>query len=312
MAGVDRNHPKKAGSSDSRYSLMEFMREFPDDATCLDHLWRARFSPDGTHAYCHSPSCKQERTFKRYETAQRRQSWTCTTCGNHVHPTAGTIFHKSSTSLHLWFYVMYLMTSTRCGISAKQVERELGVNYKTAARMMRQIRSEMTDDETAPLEGEVEADEMYVGGKARAWPKRSREEWRDRLTPVVGMVERGGKIRAKVTTDIAGPTVRNLVRTHVKPNATLYTDEWKGYLTLDREYFHHTINHKSKIYASGPIHTQTIEGFWATVKNGLRGVYHGVAPRNLQSYVDEYTFRYNTRNDAQDPFLTLLNRAARA
>src|SRR5438045_1160934 len=92
MAGTDRNNPRKAASSDSRYSLMEFMREFPDDATCLEHLWRARYSPDGVHAYCPSPSCKRERTFKRYETAQRRQSWTCTTCGHHVHPTAGTIF----------------------------------------------------------------------------------------------------------------------------------------------------------------------------------------------------------------------------
>jgi hypothetical protein len=107
MAGVDRNNPRKAASSDSRYSLMEFMREFPDDATALEHLWRARYSPDGEHAHCPSPSCKRERTFKRYATTQRRQSWTCTACGTHIHPTAGTIFHKSSTSLHLWFYAMF-------------------------------------------------------------------------------------------------------------------------------------------------------------------------------------------------------------
>jgi transposase len=312
MAGVDRNHPKKAVSSDSRYTLMEFMREFPDDATCLEHLWRARYSPDGIHAYCGSPSCKRERTFKRYETAQRRQSWTCTTCGDHVHPTAGTIFHKSSTSLHLWFYVMYLMTSTRCGISAKQVEREIGVNYKTAARMMRQIRTEMAQDGDKPLEGDVEADEMFVGGKPRAYPKKDREEHKNRRTPVVGMVERGGRIRAQVTPDVAGPTLRRIVRDNVKSFSTLYTDEWQGYMTLEQDYFHHTINHSKKIYATGATHTQTIEGFWATVKNGLRGVYHGVAPANLQTYVDEYVFRYNTRDDTQDPFLTLLNRAARA
>src|SRR5262249_21741281 len=133
MAPVNRNHPKRAASSESRYSLMEFMREFPDDATCLEHLWRARYSENGVHAYCPAPSCKRERTFKRYATTQQRQSWTCTACGLHIHPTAGTIFHKSSTSLHLWFYCMYIMASTRCGISAKQMERELGVNYKTAA-----------------------------------------------------------------------------------------------------------------------------------------------------------------------------------
>jgi transposase len=312
MAGVDRNNPKNASSSDSRYTLMQFMREFPDDATCLEHLWRARFSADGEHAYCPSPSCKRERTFKRYETKQQRQSWTCTACGRHIHPTAGTIWHKSSTSLHLWFYVMYLMTSTRCGISAKQVEREIGVNYKTAARMMRQIRTEMAEDTTEPLEGEVEADEMYVGGKPRVSPKRPAEYWLDRKTPVVGMVERGGRIRAQVTPLVGGPVVRQFVRDNLKFMSTLYTDDSKMYLTLGEDYFHHTINHSKKIYATGATHTQTIEGFWATVKNGLRGVYHGVSPDNLQSYVDEYVFRYNTRNDIRDPFLTLLNRAARA
>lgn len=312
MPPVDRNNPRNAQSSDSRYTLMQFMREFPDDATCLEHLWRARYSPDGEHAYCPSPSCKRERTFKRYETTQRRQSWTCTACGNHLHPTAGTIFHKSSTSLHLWFYVMYLMTSTRCGISAKQVEREIGVNYKTAARMMRQIRSEMDQDDGTPLRGHVEADETFVGGKPRTWPKRSKEWHRNRRTPIVGMAERGGRVRAVVTADVAGPTLRPIIKANVKRASVLYTDEWGGYDLLDIRYFHHTINHSSKVYTSGPIHTQTIEGFWATVKNGLRGVYHGVSPARLQSYVDEYVFRYNTRNDAQDPFLTLLNRAARA
>jgi len=140
------------------------MREFPDDATCLEWLWRERFSEDGTHADC--PKCKQSRTFKRYATSQRRQSWTCTACGHHVHPTAGTIFHKSSTSLHLWFYAFYLMTSTRCVISAKHLERELGVNYKTAWRMLNKIRNELMDqDGDDPLSGDVEVDETAGGAK---------------------------------------------------------------------------------------------------------------------------------------------------
>src|SRR5690606_31945648 len=128
-----RKNPTRAASSESDYSLIEFMREYPDDETCLEWLWRNRFSEDGIHAHC--PKCDTTREFKRYETKQQRQSWTCNGCGHHIHPTAGTIFHKSSTSLHLWFYAMYLMTSTRCGISAKQLERELGVTYKTAHRI---------------------------------------------------------------------------------------------------------------------------------------------------------------------------------
>src|SRR3954469_10142152 len=154
MPPVDRNDPQRARSSDSTYSLMEFMREFPDDAACLEHLWRTRYSPDGTHAEC--PKCERTRVFKRYATKQGRQAWTCTGCGHHVHPTAGTIFHKSSTSLQLWFYAMYLMASTRCGISAKHLERELGVNYKTAWRMLNKIRNELMDqDGDAPLSGDV-------------------------------------------------------------------------------------------------------------------------------------------------------------
>ncbi|MBA3290295.1 MAG: IS1595 family transposase, partial [Actinobacteria bacterium] len=126
MPPVNRNQPKRADSSESTYSLMEFMRDFPDDATCLDWLWRTRYSEDGVHADC--DKCATVRTFHR---VQSRPLYSCAKCGKAIHPTAGTVYHKSSTSLHLWFYAMYLITSTRCGISAKQLERELGVTYKT-------------------------------------------------------------------------------------------------------------------------------------------------------------------------------------
>lgn len=166
MPKVDRNNPSRAKSSDSQYSLMEFMRDFPDDDSCLNWLWRTRYSTDGETAEC--PKCGVVRTFKRYATGQRRRSWTCTHCGHHLHPTAGTIYHKSATSLHLWFYAMYLMTSTRCGISAKQIEREIGVTYKTAWRMANLIRNQLMGQDDETLEGTVEMDETYVGGSAAA------------------------------------------------------------------------------------------------------------------------------------------------
>ena len=144
---------------------MEFMREFPDDAACLEHLWRSRYAPDGEHAEC--PEVRAGARVPQYATKQGRQSWTCTGCGHHVHPTAGTIFAKSSTSLHLWFYAMYLMTSTRCGVSAKQLERELGVSYRTAWRMLNKIRNELMADDGEPLRGDVEVDEASVDGKPR-------------------------------------------------------------------------------------------------------------------------------------------------
>ena len=116
MPPVDRRNPIRAAASESSVSLMEFMREFPDDETCLRHVWRERFAPDGEHAFCQR--CEAERVFKRYETAQKRPCWFCSACGFRIHPLKGTIFERSSTSLQLWFYAMYLMASTRCGISA--------------------------------------------------------------------------------------------------------------------------------------------------------------------------------------------------
>src|SRR3954451_25217951 len=170
MAAGNRKDPQRAKSSESRYSLMEFMRDFPDDNACLEWLWATRYATeDGTGAHCRK--CQQVRVFERYGTSQQRQSWTCTACGLHVHPTAGTIFHKSSTSLHLWFYAMYLMASTRCGISAKQLERELGVTYKTAYRMALLVRTHLMADDTEPFNGTepIEMDETYIGGKRRPW-----------------------------------------------------------------------------------------------------------------------------------------------
>lgn len=158
MPPVDRKNPTRADSSDSRYSLMEFQRQFPDDEACLNWLWHSRY-PTGNGDTAHCPKCDTKRVFKRYNTSQQRQSWTCNGCGYHLHPTAGTIFHKSSTSLHLWFYAIYLMTSTRCGISAKQLERELGCTYKTAWRMAHLIRNDLMKQDNDPMSGTIEADE---------------------------------------------------------------------------------------------------------------------------------------------------------
>ena len=148
MPPRDRANPARTAPSASSYPLVDFLEQFPDDDACRDWLWRTRFSPDGDHAYC--PKCGRERAFRRYATRQRRRSWTCRGCGLHAQPTAGTIFEGSSTSLHLWFYAFYVMTSTRCGVSAKQLERELGVTYKTARRMLKLIRDELLGRERLP------------------------------------------------------------------------------------------------------------------------------------------------------------------
>ncbi|HEY5295648.1 MAG TPA: IS1595 family transposase [Gaiellaceae bacterium] len=291
------------------------MREFPDDNACLEHLWRTRCSPDGENAYC--PNCGQVRKFHRY----KGQAWTCTSCTRKVSPTAGTIFHKSSTSLHLWFYAMWIITSTRCGVSAKQLERELGVTYKTAWRMFNLIRNRlMTQDYQGPLSGEVEADETFVGGKPRESYRRqvAANGWNmqtaywDRKAVVFGAVERGGQVRASVVPTSRGHVVRNKVREYVVPGSMLYTDDYQGYRKLGGTYTHRRIRHKDRVYVEGDTHTQTIEGFWTLTKNGIRGVYHSVSKKWLQGYLNEYAWRYNHRDDREAMFRLLLNRAAMA
>lgn len=293
---------------------MEFMRDFPDDAACLNWLWRTRYSEDGEHAEC--PKCDKVRTFKRYETGQRRHSWTCTHCGHHLHPTAGTIYHKSATSLHLWFYAIYLMTSTRCGISAKQIEREIGVTYKTAWRMANLIRNELMGQDDETLEGTVEMDETYVGGKRRGRLGRPAAGDRQK-SPVFGMVQRKadgkpGKIVALHVQDVKTKTLMPHVEARVLPASIIYTDELNSYSTLGRRgYFHDRVKHSEQVYVLGDVHTNTIEGFWALLKGGLQGVYHSVSAKHLQSYLSEYAFRYNNRDNGRAMFLTLLLRAAR-
>jgi transposase len=308
MAPGNRKNPQNYKSSDSQYSLMEFMREFPDDAACLEWLWRTRYSPNGETAYC--PNCETQRVHRRYETKQQRQSWCCIHCGHFLYPTAGTIFHKSSTSLHLWFYAMHLMTSTRCGISAKQLERELGVTYKTAWRMAKLIRQELMVQEDVPLDGEVEVDETYIGGRRRG-TKRGRPSEDSHKTPVLGMAQRSGRVAAVAVRNARAKTLMPHVRRRVLPKSVVYTDELRSYDSLMRAgYRHRRIHHAEQVYVSGTVHTNTIEGFWSLTKRGINGVYHAVSAKHLQGYLNEYAFRYNNRGKNGDQFKKLLLRAA--
>ena len=283
-----------------KYTLRDFQTQFPDDAACLDWL-KDYLYPDGIH-------CKRCQRVTKHHRAATRPSFCCDRCGNHVHPTAGTIYHKSSTPLRLWFYATYLIASTRCGVSAKQLERELGVTYKTAWRMFKQIRS-MMGDGVSPLSGEVEIDETYVGGRKRAQPgKRGRGT--PGKTPVLGIVERGGRAVAKALPNITADTMMPVIHAAVpSKQTTVYTDELPTYERLTWQgYRHFTIRHSDKKYVRGFIHTNTVEGFWSLVKNGIRGVYHHVSPKYLQSYIDEYGFRYNRRGQHDPMFLSLLGR----
>lgn len=209
---------------------------------------------------------------------------------------------------------MFLMSSTRCGISAKQMERELGVTYKTAWRMFNRIRSLLAETPD-PMTGTVEVDETYVGGKMRGRFRSKREAARARMQNkevVAGHVQRGGKVRAIHLPDGTAGRLLPLVHQYVLPASMVYTDELPAYTDLGGPgYKHHRVNHSAKVYVSGDVHTNTIDGFWALLKHGLRGVYHGVSAKHLQAYLDEYAFRYNHRKHHGGMFNAFLARVAK-
>jgi transposase len=282
----------------------EFIQRFPDNGACLNYL-RDRFYPDG--ASC--PKCEKPSKFRRIN---GRSAYSCQWCGHHVYPTAGTIFHKSTTSLHLWFYAIYLMSSTRCGISAKQLEREIGVSNKTALRMFRQIRKLLHEDggDLGASGNPVEIDETYIGAKRKRNSPRGRPGPDHPFkTPVFAMLERDGRVVARVVPDTKSKTLRANIHEFVLPKSMIYTDEYQQYLKLGKEgYIHRRVNHSLRIYVEGDVHTNSIEGFFGLTKNGIRGVYHSVSKKHLQSYLDEYAFRYNRRNSSMPMFWAILDR----
>jgi transposase len=289
-----------------RYTINDFNRQFPDDSACFEHLREQRF-PDGI-AYC--ANCKQERQYHRIKA---RPVYACDECLTQISPMAGTIFEHTSTSLRLWYYAMYLMSSTRCGISAKQIQRETGVTYKTAWRMFKQIRSLLADD--IKLEGSlVEADEMYFGGRRKSGGgRRLRNDKGEKYkTVVMGIVERQGRVIAKTVSDASGASLLSNIRECVMPKSTIFTDElpsYHGISHMTQGYEHKRINHSSKVYVMGDVHTNTIEGFWSLVKRGIGGVYHQVSQKYLQTYLNEYSFRYNRRDSGNLIFHAVLARA---
>lgn len=288
-----------------RYTINDFNAQFPDNDACLEHLKEQRF-PNGM---AHCEKCDKERKHHR---VTGRPAYACDYCGSMISPMAGTIFEKSTTSLRLWYYAMYLMASTRCGISAKQIQRETGVTYKTAWRMFRQIRSLLSENADMQLEGDgVEMDESYFGGRNRRGSKRGRPNATESHKQcVIGIVERQGRAIAMTAENATRANLHRIARERILPESTVFTDDWKGYggLSEAANVTHKRINHSEKIYVLGDIHTQTIDGFWSLIKRGIGGVYHQVSKKYLQSYLDEYTFRYNRRDQGNLIFTSFLKR----
>jgi len=284
-------------SSMQKFTVKDFQKIFPDDNACLEYIRQQKY-PERIDC----PQCKKNALFHKIT---ERKSYACDYCGYQIAPMAGTIFEKSSTQLTLWFYVIYLMAQTRGGISAKQIERETGVTYKTAWRMCKEIRHCLSENHS-PFDGDVELDESYFGGISKG--KRGRGA--DNKIPVFGIAQRDGKVKVTVVPNVRRPSIMPIVENYVLEGTRVYTDEMRTYNILpSMGYKHSNVPHALKIYVIGNTHTNTIEGFWSNVKNGIRGVYHYVSPRYLQSYLNEYSFRYNHRKDTNPMFWSFLRRS---
>lgn len=281
-----------------KFSLGQFLRKFKNDDACLEHVFNLRF-PQG--AYCEN--CKQISKFYKIE---GRPVYQCS-CNFQISSLAGTIFEKSTTPLQYWFYAIFVMTMTRSGVSAKQLQRELGVTYKTAWRMMKQIRLLMANVDTNLLSGTVEVDESYFGGKTK------RGTWGggvENKEIVMGIVERKGKAYLKHIPDSSKYTLLTQIKEHVDPQARVITDQFKAYVGLNKLGFvHDSVNHQ-ETYVVGDIYTQNIEGLWSILKRGIYGVYRVVSKKYLQAYIDEYAWRYNHRAHGSNMFDLLLAQVA--
>lgn len=266
------------------YTFNQFSKDYPDDAACLAEIMRLRYGNEPT---CHE--CKRK---TKYHRIAKRRAYACQFCGAHVYPCVGTIFEKSTTPLNKWFFAMYLFTTTRHGVAAKELERQLGVTYKCAWRMARQIRTLMSGLDVAGLFGEVEVDETYVGGKRPG--KRGRGA--GGKTVVVGLKQRDGAVKSKVMPNARRVTVEPFVRQNVRQGSTVYSDEWWAYRRLGlRGYDHQTVTHGAREYVRGKAHTNSIEGYWSHFKRSVRGTHIHVSAKHMHLYLAEFDFRHNAR-----------------
>ena len=299
-----RTKRRTTRSKMARYTRKDFDRDFPNDGACLDWLVSVNY-PDGIA--CASKICGGK-VRKHYRVA-KRLSYSCDVCGHHVHPMAGTIYEKSSTPLRTWFLAVYLMSTTRTGISAKWLERQIGVTYKTAWRMFKQIRS-MLDEGKPSLGGKgvrVEIDETYVGGRVRGHANAL-----DNKSVVFGIHQRGGRMYAEVVPNVKRRTLTPLIKDYVIEGSTIYTDELLTYRMLRNMGYpeHFAVNHKRDVFVVGEAHVNNIESFWGNFKRGVDGAHHRLSPKYLQTYVDEWTFRFNHRRDEMPMFWTMLRQVS--
>lgn len=299
-----KNHQNEAQKP---ISIPKVYALYPTQEACIRHLEDVRWHGTPVCPYCKSTNASSVPKELRHH---------CNNCNTTFSVTVGTIFHKTKMDLQKWFVAISIILNAKKGVSARQLGRDLEINKDTAWYMAMRIRRAMVE-QGALLEGIVEVDETYIGGKPRKGvisnPNNrgtgNKRGMGTKKTPVMGAVERGGRVTAKVVRRTNAATMERMVRESIAPGKCLvFTDEHRGYTNLNNFVEHKTVNHKYE-YVNGEIHTNTIEGFWALIKRGIVGQYHHVAVRHLNKYLNEFCFRYNHRQNAGMLFDLTISKA---
>jgi len=285
---------------------------FQDNKTCIEYLTQLRWNGNVKCAFCNND--------KVYELKGKYPRYKCASCRKHFSAIKGTIFENSTVPLSKWFMAIFIMTTHRKGISSVQVGRDIGVTQKTAWFMMQRVRNafkqqSFTYDKLGGKNKVVENDETYITGKIKNMHKKKREEIETKGTTrgmtVVGAIERGGEVRAQLIERTNHENVIPFLVKSVHQGTKLMTDEHVAYSTMNRLYEHHTIKHMLQEYVRGDVHTNTIENFWSVLKRGIYGTYHFVSIKHIQNYLEEFAFRFNSRDisEAQrfDKMVSLSN-----
>ena len=265
-------------------NLIELYEKFNSEDRCREFLEKLKWPSGVCCTRCGSLSVSRH---------TNRNQYNCNDCHYQFSVTAGTVFHDSHLPLWKWFLAAYLICESKKGISANQIKRTLGISYKTAWYLCHRIREAMKSDTSEKLNGNVEADETFVGGR---YDKRRVRDVYEKPC-VVGVIQRGGPVRAQKIKSRGARAIAAYVRESVEPGSQLMTDEYAGYQKVGREYDHQTVQHSKLEYAAGLAHTNSIENFWSLFKRGVVGSFHKVSEKHLDRYLDEFTYRFNGRDD---------------
>ncbi len=270
-------------------SLQDLAERFPTEQSCRNYLEAIRWNG---HITC--PHCGSYKTHKY----NGGRLYFCLSCCKQFTVTVGTIFEGSHIPLPKWFFAIFIITAHKKGISSLQLSRDIKVTQKTAWYMNHRIRYAIAHQFlNVRLNNTVEVDETYIGGKTRRLgdPPLTVGRGSERKTPVIGIAERNGNIISLPVRRITGKNIKRIVRQYVEVGANVMTDEFPSYNSLNHDYKHETVHHRSREYARGNVYTNTIEGFFGLLKRGLTGVYHSVSPKHVHRYCNEFSYRCNTR-----------------